>query len=184
MRLILDMQTRDPDDALMLCLVATHPDVELLAVCLNPGTPAQIGVVRELLRRLGREVPVGARNPDSPSDAVSPFHAAWLGTVAPEDPDAVAHRLMASVLASHPDAVLLTGAPLHNLRRGRPHRMRIDVTGLRDCAIAGGINAVSLLLFYVGLRRGKMEPDPSGRLRRHRSHESTTPERFKQWLTA
>ena len=39
------------------------------------------------------------------------------------------------------------------VRLTRPQRMHIDAAGLRDCAIAGGINAVSLLLFYVGLRR-------------------------------
>ncbi len=35
----------------------------------------------------------------------------------------------------------------------RPHRMRIDPRGLRDCTLAGAINALNLLLFYLGLRR-------------------------------
>ena len=35
----------------------------------------------------------------------------------------------------------------------RPQRLRIDRRGLRDCALAGGINAASLLLFYLALRR-------------------------------
>lgn len=41
-----DMETRDPDDILTLCLIATHPRARLTAVTVNPGTPAQIGVVR------------------------------------------------------------------------------------------------------------------------------------------
>ena len=35
----------------------------------------------------------------------------------------------------------------------RPQRLRIEPRGLRYCALAGGVNAVNLLLFYLGLRR-------------------------------
>lgn len=35
----------------------------------------------------------------------------------------------------------------------RPHRARIDRQGLAWCALAGGINAVSLTLFYLSLER-------------------------------
>ncbi len=35
----------------------------------------------------------------------------------------------------------------------RPGGIRIDRRGLRYCAIAGGVNAVNLLMFYLGLRR-------------------------------
>lgn len=117
MDILFDMETRDPDDALTLCLLATHPDATLRSVTINPGTRAQVGLVRHLLQRLGRsDVPVGARAPDHDKDAVSPFHRAWLGEVPPADPDAVAHELLARALHEHPGAVLLTGAPLHNLR--------------------------------------------------------------------
>src|SRR5688572_32694507 len=109
------METRDPDDVLALCLLATHPDVELAAVCVNPGTPAQLGVVRTLLDRLGCRIPVGARNTRSTADAVSSFHAEWLGGIPAAEPDAIAHELLAATMTAHPDAVLVTGAPLHNL---------------------------------------------------------------------
>lgn len=35
----------------------------------------------------------------------------------------------------------------------RPHRLRIDRHGLATCAVAGALNSVSLLCFYLGLRR-------------------------------
>jgi len=35
----------------------------------------------------------------------------------------------------------------------RPHRLRIDRRGLRDCALAGSLNSISLLLFYLALER-------------------------------
>jgi hypothetical protein len=62
-RIAFDVETRDPDDVLTLCLVATHPRLELSAVTLTPGTPAQLGLVRLILRQLGVDVPVGAREP-------------------------------------------------------------------------------------------------------------------------
>ncbi len=114
--MLLDMETRDPDDILTLCLLVTHPDVELLAVTLNPGTYRQIGIVRRVLERLGRSIPIGARNLESDAHAVSPFHDAWLGDVTDADPDRIAHELLADALAARADAVLLTCAPLHNLR--------------------------------------------------------------------
>ncbi|MBT2233266.1 nucleoside hydrolase [Nonomuraea sp. NEAU-A123] len=111
------METRDPDDALTLCLLATHPRVRLAAVTVNPGTGAQLAVVRELLNRLGVGVPVGARHADSPADAVSAFHHNWLGPLPAARPDGVAHEILAAAFTAAPHAVLLTGAPLHNLRQ-------------------------------------------------------------------
>lgn len=115
-RIVFDMETRDPDDALTLCLLASHPRVDLRAVTLTPGTKLQIGLVKEILRRLGIRLPIGARQPDSPADAVSSFHFDWLGHVAAAEPDDLAHALLAATLRDNPDGTLLTGAPLQNLR--------------------------------------------------------------------
>ena len=53
------METRDPDDVLTLCLLATHPGIRLIAVTVNPGTAQQLGVVREVLGRLERSGSAG-----------------------------------------------------------------------------------------------------------------------------
>ncbi|NMO14165.1 nucleoside hydrolase [Pyxidicoccus fallax] len=114
---IFDMETSDPDDALTLCLLGAHPEVTLRAVTVTPGTRAQLGLVRHLLSRLGRgDVAVGARNPDSEKDSVSGFHWKWLGKLEPAEPDALAHAVLAGTLARYPEATLVTGAPLQNLR--------------------------------------------------------------------
>jgi pyrimidine-specific ribonucleoside hydrolase len=114
---VFDMETRDPDDALTLCLLATHPRLRLTAVTVNPGTPPQIAVVREILRRLERTVPIGARDSASAkADAVSAFHPAWLGALPDAKPDGIAHEILAHALTADAATVLLTGAPLHNLR--------------------------------------------------------------------
>ncbi|WP_246137130.1 MULTISPECIES: nucleoside hydrolase [Myxococcus] len=111
------METSDPDDALTLCLLATHPAVALRAVTVTPGTLAQVGMVRHLLARAGRsDVPVGARNPAAEKESLSAFHTQWLGPLPPSAPDALAHEVLALVLGRFPEATLLTGAPLQNLR--------------------------------------------------------------------
>lgn len=124
---VFDMETRDPDDALTLCLLATHQRVCLTAVTVNPGTPAQLAVVRELLDRLAVEVPIGARHVASPADAVSSFHHEWLGPLPPARPDGLAHEILAARLSADPATVILTGAPLHNLRQLLSHHKDVTV---------------------------------------------------------
>lgn len=126
--ILFDMETRDLDDALTLCLLATHPAVQLRAVTVNPGTPAQIGVVRHLLRRAGHDpIPVGARNVRAPQTHVSEFHYTWLGMIATAEPDGFAHEILARRLATYPAATLITGAPLHNLRLLLNHHPDIEI---------------------------------------------------------
>ncbi|GAA0836319.1 nucleoside hydrolase [Streptosporangium amethystogenes subsp. fukuiense] len=116
--LLFDLETQDPDDVLTLCLVATHPAVRLRAVTVTPGSPAQVGLVRRVLGLVGRDdVPVGASDPGTGKDHVSAFHHRWLGTPVPALPDAPPDALIAQTLEHHPRATLLTGGPLHNLRR-------------------------------------------------------------------
>jgi pyrimidine-specific ribonucleoside hydrolase len=114
---VFDMETRDPDDALTLCLLATHPRLRLAAVTVNPGTPQQIAVVREILHRLERSVPIGARDSSSSkADAVSAFHPTWLGALPDAKADGIAHEILARAFTADAGTMLLTGAPLHNLR--------------------------------------------------------------------
>lgn len=121
-----DMETKDPDDALTLCVLATHPAAELRAVTVNPGTRAQLGVVRRILDRLGAgALPVGARDPDSSAAALSPFHHEWLGDPGPAQPDAPAHEVLATAVRD--GAVVLSGAPLHNLRDLLRHHPDVEV---------------------------------------------------------
>jgi len=169
------METRDPDDMFALCFLASHPNITLRAVTINPGSRAQIGVIRHLLHRLDRsEVPIGARNPDSIKDAVSEFHYEFLGNLAFEEADDVAHNLIAATINLYPDLVLLTGAPLHNLRLFLNHYPLVKI---KRWVGQGGFaheimkplrhNSPGLLLIYNGMDLylnqqpdGKMFHDP------------------------
>ncbi|BAZ27654.1 hypothetical protein NIES4074_00810 [Cylindrospermum sp. NIES-4074] len=54
-----DMETSDPDDFLTLLFLIGHPLVNLKAVTVTPGTPAQIGLVRHALTQwFGLNIPV------------------------------------------------------------------------------------------------------------------------------
>src|SRR5262245_24549984 len=111
--LVWDMETSDPDDFLTLLLLLGHPDVNLKAVTVTPGSPAQVGLVRRALGWFGRDLPVGAHNLDHPKDCVSAWHHEAFGA-APPSRDA---EPAAEVLLRHCDerTTLLTGGPLKNL---------------------------------------------------------------------
>ncbi|MBW4522658.1 MAG: nucleoside hydrolase [Scytolyngbya sp. HA4215-MV1] len=117
MDILFDMETQDPDDVFTLCFLLSHPALTLRAVTINPGSLEQVGLVRGILEKLGRgDLPIGVRNPRTSTKTISDFHNSFLGQPTPSQPDAVAHELLAQMLMDFPDAVWLTGAPLHNAR--------------------------------------------------------------------
>lgn len=122
--IVFDMETGDPDDVLTLILLLGHPSVRLKAVTVTPGTPHQIGVVREVLRRMGMShLPVGAYNLDhmkakGTSDehyvtCVSGWHGKFLGEIDPSREAEPGWKVLYQNLGR--DTHLVTGAPLKNL---------------------------------------------------------------------
>jgi pyrimidine-specific ribonucleoside hydrolase len=109
-----DMETGDPDDFLTLLLLAGHPEVNLRAVTVTPGSPAQIGVVRHGLALLGRtDVRIGAFNLAHPKACVSPWHYRVLGEVAPSLDAELGEDVLSEVCDAQ--TTLVCGAPLRNL---------------------------------------------------------------------
>lgn len=60
MKFVFDMETADPDDVMTLCMLATHPRVNLQAITVSPGGPDQVGLIKHILKLLNLEIPVGA----------------------------------------------------------------------------------------------------------------------------
>lgn len=115
LRLVYDLETNDPDDVLALCVLATHPHVDLRAVTVFPGGHDQVGVVKHVLGRLGKSsVPVGAPALAKVSPRVSRFHYHWLGELPDQKPDGTAVEVIDNALSRGAN-VLLTGAPLTNI---------------------------------------------------------------------
>lgn len=110
-----DMETSDPDDVFTLCLLATHPLVDLLSVTVHPGSKSQIGVVRHILNRLNmQDIMIGSAKPDHPKECVSEFHYKWLGQIAPSDPDATGDIILGQSW-ERTNYKIVTGAALTNI---------------------------------------------------------------------
>lgn len=110
-----DMETADPDDVFTLCLLSHHPKVNLVCVTVTPGTKGQIGLVKDILKSLDVNIPVGSKNPDHPKDCVSAFHYKWLGKIGPAEPDGIGCNILYDALQKYPDLVVVCGASLGNI---------------------------------------------------------------------
>jgi inosine-uridine nucleoside N-ribohydrolase len=113
LKVILDMETQDPDDYLTLLLLLGHPQVDLQAITITPGSTYQVGLVRQTLQLFDKDIPVGAFNINHPKTCVSPWHEEAYGAIVPSQ-DA---QIGAEVLYQYCDenTTLITGAPLKNL---------------------------------------------------------------------
>jgi pyrimidine-specific ribonucleoside hydrolase len=125
-RVIFEMETSDPDDFMTLLWLADHPEVELLAVLITPGSRDQCQLVRWGLDHCGRtDVPIGALHGSpwwSSSDGqklrVSGFHYKVYGEQIHEHPvGEVAHgpALLAELLTADPNAAVLVGSAPKNI---------------------------------------------------------------------
>jgi inosine-uridine nucleoside N-ribohydrolase len=126
MRLILEIETSDPDDVLTLLHAVANPSVQLLAVLLSPGTELQIAAVRLVLEHLfggpDHGVRIGAFNVNHSTpnggDCVSGWHFKALRAIgftaeSRASPDADGWSILSDLWSA--DVVLVTGAPLKNL---------------------------------------------------------------------
>jgi inosine-uridine nucleoside N-ribohydrolase len=109
-----DMETNDPDDFLTLCLLAGHPQVNLKAVTVLPGSPQQIGLVRWALRQFELNIPVGAHNLKTTKPSVSQWHYDAYENISPSEDAQPAAEILLQYCDSQ--TTLLTGAALTNVR--------------------------------------------------------------------
>jgi len=117
MNVIYDMETQDPDDLFALAILCSHPEVNLRAVCVTPGSPRQIGLIRHALNQLGKtDIEVGSFNFSHPKECISSWWTEFLGHTfwtAEECPEG--WEVYDRTLSKCPDLTLVTGAPLKNL---------------------------------------------------------------------
>jgi len=110
-----DMETADPDDVMTLCMLSHHPLVNLVSVSITPGSRAQVGLVRHVLARLEKDIPVGSRKVNHTKDCVSEFHYKWLGQIGVAEPDGTGAEVMERSLHKYPDLNIICGASLGNI---------------------------------------------------------------------
>lgn len=109
------METADPDDVLTLCMLSHHPKVNLVSVTVTPGSKQQIGLVKFILKKLNKNIPVGSKNKEHPKECVSVFHYKWLGKIEPSEPDGIGADILQQSLIKYPDLVIVCGASLGNI---------------------------------------------------------------------
>lgn len=108
-----DMETGDPDDFLTLLLLIGHPQVNLKAVTITPGTQDQVGLVRRALAWFELDIPVGAYNIEHNKQCVSKWHYKVYGKIpASRDAESGAEVLLQ---CCDENTTLITGGPLKNL---------------------------------------------------------------------
>ncbi len=145
-----DMETGDPDDFLTLLLLLGHPQVNLKAVTVTPGTPDQVGLVRRALEWFDRKIPVGAydldhtpkkqRELEDPPEGrhgrrglcVSSWHYAAFGDIPPSRDAAPGGEVLRA--ACDERTTLVTGAALKNLGAA----MRLPGFRVGELVVQGG----------------------------------------------
>lgn len=121
---IWDMETGDPDDYLTLLLLLGHPRVRLKAVCVTPGSPEQVGLVKQTLARFGVALPVGSTSYSdewhTPSFQRAPrktYISAWhnkvIDSIRPDFEAEVGWKIYHEHCDE--DTTLITGGPVKNL---------------------------------------------------------------------
>lgn len=145
--ILFDMETNDIDDFLTLCYLASHKEVNLLGVTLNPGSPEQVGIVKWVIKKNKLNTRIGV--PDTKflnikslaknNNIVSPLHYKIVGeneysllnkqsstARSPVSRQVSLARsleaeevcfLINDILTKEPDTILLTGAPLVNISK-------------------------------------------------------------------
>jgi pyrimidine-specific ribonucleoside hydrolase len=115
---VFDMETGDPDDVLTLLFLASHPDVDLRAVAITPGSQEQVALVRWLLQEINLEhVRLGAQrwpeNATKPVNLTAQFYQSF-GRSPQGKPECERADQVLLECCDH-NVTLVTGAPLHNL---------------------------------------------------------------------
>lgn len=120
---ILDIETSDPDDIMMLLFATAHPLIgsNLKAVTITPGSRAQVALVRWLLKRVGLldTVRVGAQdwpeNANKRGSMQGHFYRAFGSLDTADDECEPAATVLGEMCSQ--EVTLVTGAPLHNLQK-------------------------------------------------------------------
>lgn len=113
--IVFDMETNDPDDYLTLLLLLGHPQVNLKAVTLMPGSTHQVGLVARTLELFGRKIPIGAYNLAHEKSCVSGWHEKVYGKIFPSTEAAEGWKVLLEQCDEN--TTLVTGAALKNLGR-------------------------------------------------------------------
>lgn len=110
---IFDMESNDPDDYLTLLLLLGHPQVNLKAVTITPGSAYQVGLVERTLQLFKKDIPIGAYDIKHTAVCVSFWHEKVYGKIEPSKNADFGPKVLYENCDE--ETILITGAPLKNL---------------------------------------------------------------------
>lgn len=121
-KVLYDMETNDPDDYFNLSFLCSHPDVDLKAVTIIPGSPEQVAIVKHVLNHTGKlDVKIGVPNPKQvifkqtgTNFIVSKFHYKVIKDLKPDYSAEESNKIYFETIRENPDLVILTGGPVTN----------------------------------------------------------------------
>ncbi len=113
--IICEVETCDPDDFMMICFLCSHPESNLLAINITPGSNDQVGLIRALLNKLNKKVLIGVRKINYDKSCVSEFHNKII-EFKPELPDGTGADITNEIYSKYPDAIYVSGSPSYNLK--------------------------------------------------------------------
>ena len=115
MNIILEIETADPDDILMLIFALNNPLITLNSVVITPGSKEQVNLVGHILKLCNQsQIPIGSYNIDHPKKCVSGFYYKIFDNIQNYDKEIyVGWQLIEKTLKS--DTTIITGSPLKNL---------------------------------------------------------------------
>jgi pyrimidine-specific ribonucleoside hydrolase len=116
------LETNDPDDYMTLCLLTTHPKVNLKAITIDPGAPEQVAIVKYVLNQTKRtDVRVGVPDnrkytfPNRKDPVVSNFHYKIIPQLRPDYSAELCDKVLHETFNNYPDTIILTGAAVTNI---------------------------------------------------------------------
>ncbi len=113
--IIYECETQDPDDFMAVCFLLSHPEANLLAINLTPGSNEQVGLFRALLKKVNRKVLIGVSKINYHKSCVSDFHNKIIDFV-PELPDGEGASITNQIYNKFPDTTYIVGSAPYNLR--------------------------------------------------------------------
>lgn len=158
------METSDPDDFMTLLWLADHPEVELLAVLVTPGSADQCQLVRWGLDHCGRaDVPIGGlhgpswwASAEGRKPRVSGFHYKVYGDAIashPIGPVARGPDLLTSLLREHAEVSVVVGSAPKTI--GAAFREHADL-GLARWVQQGGFAGDNLVAAPLAKFAGRL----------------------------
>lgn len=108
-QVIVEMETGDIDDVLTLIWMLLNPKINILCICVVPGSPAQIGLIQTITKKYNKNIPIGCADEKSSMIPTKSYHTIFNYDIC-EDPIPFGYELINKY--NNKDVTLFTIGPI------------------------------------------------------------------------